>query len=810
MARSTRHDDIIDLTEIIEKGQPSSPSSGTSDFDEQLADLLGGAGAFDAVSDPDEPEAKPRGKTIETEPETFVPDDLDALIGSLDDVSGSPAGAGKTEKVVEALDGLDDFLAEAGAKDIPDALPDPDDPGVPVPDDLDALIGDLDMPENGRGEPSIEEAPAEDVDALLDSLLPGAEAPLPSQGRPEEISEEEIDDLLSSIELESMDEPSASSPPTPTPKPTPASKPAPEPASKPVTRSAEEAAFFNSFGPLEDLQDTPDSAAGSEPDALSPVDAAELDALFNEESESSAKMPDDGPDLPDLEALPDDEPVVAVAEASAVGGDDDLDLSDIDALLEAEGLPDVDSLPSKEVPSPGAAAFAAEDAASSHERLERLEDEVHRLREQLEAVSAAPKADMDEARLLGLFAVGSPLAARLGEFVRSVVDGGQETVKAELEAAVSRAASAEAAVAALEARLVAVEQLGGNLEALQERVTALESRPMEPAVPEAFEARVVALESRTSEPAEAEALEARLVAVEQLGGNLEALQERVTALESRPMEPAVPEAFEARVAALESRTSEPAEAEALEARLVAVEQLGGNLEALQERVAALESRPMEPAVPEAFEARVAALESREQPADLVGGLKERLVNIEKQIPEALNALQGQMSALEKRLPEGGALEKRLALLEERQDDLSWEKQQGLADLQARTDALEKRIADSELAERVSALEADRNDTSLADRVAVLEARSTADLEARIVSLEGRNTEALEARLDAVESRSTAALEERLALLEARDMPDLKAVADEVLRRAAPELDKAAALSAAKVLREEIAGLVGGV
>lgn len=669
MAQSTKQNEIIDLTEIVEKGRElSSASDSKVDFDSELSDLLDSkdgslslddapeldsllAGLDDAPTpsravSADKPEEDEEAAApAESATDTSVPEDLDALIGSLDELpEPSATEAGKAVKAVP--ENLDSVLARFDAKPAaPDKTPEAEivsakDGGA---GDLDALISDLDMPENGGDRASSEE-PSENVDSLLDSLLPGGESSPSPQARPKEISEEDLDDLLNSIELESSE----------------AARPAEEAA---VSRSTAPAAASPKVAPpeTESFSDLGDLLAGSE---------------TQPEDRSSGEQ----------------------------GAFDAADLAELDELFAEKAVE-----PAKEISLEDSARKAPQ--ASTEETLstppqqwmERLEGETAALREQLAAVQAAASGRLEE-QLPGLLTAGTPFAALFADFVRNTVAGQLKTAQAKTEAA--------------------VRALDERLAALQKKCADLESRVAEPTVPTEFEARIAALEKR--EP-DAE--------TEHIWG------ERISVLEN--------------------------------AR--------AGLEAMQERLAVLESRIAEPTVPAEFEARVAALENREQPTQDLSGFKERLANVEKQVPEALNALQGQIGALEARVPDPGIVEKRLALLEERQEDLSWEKQQGVGELQTRLEELERKLSAASLVsldERISALEARQNDSSLSERLAALEARSVAPLEERIVRLENR------------------------------DMPDAAAIAAGVLQQVKPELDKAAARSAAQVLREELAALVG--
>ncbi len=237
-------DDIIELTEIIEKGNaaPATPSSTENDiFGAAVSDLGGGAV-------PDLP------------PDMDV--DLDALLSQMDSDGGfskaEEAERARAEAAAAAAaanapsDGGDDFdidamlsaefdgdgegSGEAGSDDAPDEFSSGDfssgdfsSGDLPDMADIDALLADMDMPEQPADEapasqPLNEANSAEEMDALLESILDDKPAPAASQ----EISEEDAADGLEAL-FDSVlnDEPAPISPepaPMPEPKPEPVTK----------------------------------------------------------------------------------------------------------------------------------------------------------------------------------------------------------------------------------------------------------------------------------------------------------------------------------------------------------------------------------------------------------------------------------------------------------------------------------------------------------------------------------------------------------------------------------------------------------
>lgn len=166
-------DDIIDLTEIVQKGKPPRVASkDVVDFDSALSDLMGKV---------------PEGKMQEN-PE------LEELLSGIDEVAHERRGREAQEDDAMNDNGLDD----SGAGDDKFSQ-------VESADDMDALLSSIDGQHKPVSQTRKAQQPAEDVDSLLDSLMDDIEPPASGAERaaPQEISEADLDDLLDTIEQES-------------------------------------------------------------------------------------------------------------------------------------------------------------------------------------------------------------------------------------------------------------------------------------------------------------------------------------------------------------------------------------------------------------------------------------------------------------------------------------------------------------------------------------------------------------------------------------------------------------------------------
>lgn len=194
-------EDIIELTEIVEKGTPPTESAvdddlfggesdGDMDFEKELEDLFADTEDLDDASPADEVPASPG------EPDENLGDDLDDLLNSLD--GNEPPAAAPTEDAEDGLDfeselddlleGLDDEASsEASTSGTEEETPAPE-TADDIDDDLDDLLAGLD------DEPQTASSPAEDIAATLDPV----EEPTESS---DDIDLSELDALIEDMEV---------------------------------------------------------------------------------------------------------------------------------------------------------------------------------------------------------------------------------------------------------------------------------------------------------------------------------------------------------------------------------------------------------------------------------------------------------------------------------------------------------------------------------------------------------------------------------------------------------------------------------
>jgi hypothetical protein len=334
-------DDIIELTDIVEKGTPPAAdeaaddlfgaADGDIDFEKELEDLFSG----DDSSDQKKPGKASDGLDFES--------DLDDLLGGLDG-EDKPAAASSSASTDDDFSAeLDDLLNSQGSSAPASGINDDD-----FDADLDALLGDLDTP---------------DTPAAA-SARTSAE-----------------DDLLSELGL----------------APEALSKPAPKaaPVAAENTGASGDIDFSELDALIEDME-VPKSgkpAAPHEDDGL--PDLSDLDALLDEAAAGEAVLTspatgnntDDSDDdgVEDLDALLDSlDGAEMTPESPAGNDDDDLDLDKLLAEAEAANAPhaqelqpagdadDIDSLLADldAVPAPPPAAPAAPLAFDPNETLD--------------------------------------------------------------------------------------------------------------------------------------------------------------------------------------------------------------------------------------------------------------------------------------------------------------------------------------------------------------------------------------------------------------------------------------------------------
>lgn len=420
-------DDIIDLTDIVEKGtvppEPGDTGGGDNALESLMADLLTGSD-----------EAPP------TEEEDF---DLDALLkaSGLNDEGGtaetntaapSPAGAGS-------------------AVASPDSSLDSSDMG-----DVDALLRDLVAPEQPAS-PTAEAPPAAshaDFGELLQSSMDReaapqqAAAPAGGAGAESEVDVEDLDSLLASI----MDPETEAAPPQASPAPFAA--PAPD------------------LGDLEGLDDLlgepqPDAVQAASPSAgPAPKSSGQASSPApGAKRPAAAKAPVAEPKADDLDALFGEAPASAHAPASAPvpdtsarAGEDEDPLSGLDELLaKSESTPSAAGAPEEvDLGDPllvGEADLPAPDGDARQHRASAVSANIAAMRQKMADAAAGGDASAFDA-------------------LRKCVDDLAAEVRDLAESYASGLAAAEARISALEAELAA----GGPPTAMSEDMARLEQR----------------------------------------------------------------------------------------------------------------------------------------------------------------------------------------------------------------------------------------------------------------------------------------------------------------------------------------------
>jgi hypothetical protein len=206
-------DDIIELTEIVEKGSvPGSTDSDAADFEKELEDLLDNDAGLDSIEGFDDLEID-SGTTPSARKPADDEDDIDALLNDLEQDAPSAGSAGSASGGSPVVDPNEE-LQMPDMSDMDDLL---GDVGAPAPsqdddlDDLDALLnGAMDeavqdtaqkeqpaAPDSGTGD----ETDAPDIDDL-DALIEQASAAAPQQ--PQAPAAQKNDDPLSADDIDAL------------------------------------------------------------------------------------------------------------------------------------------------------------------------------------------------------------------------------------------------------------------------------------------------------------------------------------------------------------------------------------------------------------------------------------------------------------------------------------------------------------------------------------------------------------------------------------------------------------------------------
>ncbi|MCH5276852.1 MAG: hypothetical protein J1E80_03340 [Desulfovibrionaceae bacterium] len=443
-------DDIIELTDIVEKGSIPSAPGGSGDEDTGLESLMA-----DLLAESDDAPAR--------EEEDF---DLDALLKA---------------------SGLDDdgSLNETGAA-APAAPSSAGAPGAAALDsadmsDMDALLRDLVAPEQPNSPAAkAESAPDADFGALLQaSVEHGDKSQQAPAGAGSEVDADDLDSLLTSImEPESADTPAQSSAAPASRQRAAVARPADTPAQSSAAPAVDAAA---DLGDLDDLLGDPQPDA-PRPAAPPAAPAPEIPKQ-NSARAAAAKQPTPPPaveapavkpaagstDELDLDALLGEAPVKTPASASVPETpsmeEDDDPLSGLDELLASAddggpGGPAEEDLGDPLLVGKAEAAVPAQDGMAGRART--VSAHIAATQKNM-ADLAAGNGGADTASLSDLRDRVDELAAELRELAESYASG---------------LAAAEARISALEAELAsggAPAAMSGDMAQLEQRLKAVET-----------------------------------------------------------------------------------------------------------------------------------------------------------------------------------------------------------------------------------------------------------------------------------------------------------------------------------------------
>ena len=504
MPGKTPQTSIIDLTEIVEPGAPSASHRAEEELSGHVSDLMKSGDAGDDIELDDllaqlndgPEDAAPAARVVNPNESLTMPgmDDMDAMLGQF----GSPEPAKAPAQASGTDPDLDDLLAELENDTPPQKA-------APAPSgevDLDDLLADLDTPPQKASSAQDSPFAEEDLDSLLSELDTQA-APAPSA--PDE------DDLDLDALLDSRD-------------------------AAPETRADSTPAPAADNGDNDDSGDLDALLDDLVPAAAAPADSKHDELLNN---------------LLDGLDVPPSGPMVRAP-----------NLLDMSAVPKA-AAPDVDSLDTLLSGVAGNAVPAADpsrilelrqDLDTLREQAEHTADNLHTLRDEHAQLRESVDALHESAGESGAEAVAD-FAARLEsvEELCGALSGELTATQQRLAAFADQLAalgvapsltleqvdnSVEQAVSAVRAEVAGlVMPVSGELEAVQERLAAVDAIQDRLAAVDAIQDRLAAVDAIQDRLAAIDAIQERLAAIDAIQDRLavlDAVQERLAAVESAP------------------------------------------------------------------------------------------------------------------------------------------------------------------------------------------------------------------------------------------------------------------------------------
>ena len=415
-AHLTADEDIIELTDIIEKGTApqAQPGSDAVSFEKELEDLFSDGGGLESLKGFD---------SLDADIPPPVP--ADSAASSPDDGMDASPNAGPGAGMDASMDAdIDALLNSIG--DLPDT---PEPAPAPRPAPATAAHNDAEEATSMSAKPvsstpsAITGRPVDpdeelrmpdmtDVDALLGDLGAPSAADLASSGAGRTMGDDDIDDLIAGLDAKAPAAPAASAPPAST------EQAAPQKPADMVDVADLDALLEDMLGSGPKAAPAPEPAPAA-PEELDPFEAA----LAASAAQPSAAPPDEPPADGDpfeaalaaaataaaIAAPESPKPAPVAAAAQAPGGPPDISMAgDVPEVLDVPGTPDAGDTP---------AGYAAriEALEGSLAALAERNDEERAAREALETRLSAIESLADAAPSLSednLAALLEPLLAR--------------------------------------------------------------------------------------------------------------------------------------------------------------------------------------------------------------------------------------------------------------------------------------------------------------------------------------------------------------------------------------------------------------